>query len=347
MKALFIGGTGTISSAVSHLAVERGWELFLLNRGNAKERTAMGAISLIGDIRDEPTIVNLLQGYHFDVVVDFVVSKPEDVERDYRLFSQITKQYILISTEAVYCRPSSYFCIKEDHPIPNKGNAYACSKAACEEIALRKYQENNFPVTIVRPAHTYDERNIPVDIVPGKISTWTVIDRIRRGLPILVAGDGNSLWSMIHCTDFAFAFLGLMGNANAIGECVHIASEEVLTWNSIYDRIGSALDCTVNKVHVSSDFLAACWPELMGPLVLDKASGVCFDISKLKRLVPGFQTTIRYDQGVRQCLQYILSHQEAQIIDENLNRFYEHVLNVQQQAITQFLSFKAHYESDT
>lgn len=336
MKALLIGGTGTISSAVSRLLVEEGWDLFLLNRGSAPERVPRGATAWTADIHDEAEVSRLLFGHTFDAVANFIVRNPEDIARDYRLFAGNTQQYLMISTEAVYRRPPAYYRLREEVPMPNPRHAYACSKAACEAALVETVHRHSFPATIVRPAHTYDERNIPLDIVPGKMSTWTVLDRIRRGMPVLVAGDGNAPWTLTHSADFARAFVGLMGNAGAVGECVHIASEEVLTWNGIYDRIGTAMNCEVKKVHVASDFLANCWPELEGSLVLDKASGICFDTSKLQRLVPGFHAQIRFDQGVRQCLKYIFSHPEMQIADERLNRFYDRVIDVQQKALALF-----------
>jgi nucleoside-diphosphate-sugar epimerase len=272
----------------------------------------------------------------FDVVVDFIVQRTEQAERDYRLFAGKTGQYILISSEAVYQRPPNYYRIDESTPLSNPKYPYACRKTACEGLLFQKYREQGFPLTIVRPAHTYDERNIPLDIVPGSDSTWQVLSRIRDGKPVLVAGDGNGLWTMTHCEDFAKGFAGLMGNYAAIGESVHITSDEALTWDGIYDRIGAALGMPVHKVHVASEFLASCWPDIEGPLVLDKASGICFDNSKIKRLVPGFRAEIRYDQGVRRCVDYILSHPDLQIPDEKLDRFYDKVIEAQEKALTFF-----------
>lgn len=337
MKALFIGGTGTISTAISVLAVKKGWELYLLNRARNTDRIPEGAKLLTADINDEKAVSTLIRDLKFDVVVDFIAMQPAQIERDIKLFSHKTSQYIFISSASIYQKPLSYYKITESTPTSNPYYPYSRGKIACEERLLREYRDNGFPITIVRPSHTYDERNIPLDVVPGKTSTWQVIERIRSGKPVIVIGDGTSLWTMTHNSDFAKAFVGLLGNRAAIGESIHITSDEVLTWNEIYDCIGAALGKKVLKVHVPSDFLVACWPELEGSLIGDKSNSVCFDNSKIKRLVPDFVATMRFDSGVKLCIDYILSHSELQILDESLNRFYDNVIQSWQDALAAYM----------
>lgn len=343
MKVLIIGGTGTISTAISKLAIERGWELYLLNRARSIEKIPEGAKLLTADINDEKTVAELISDLRFDAVADFIAMQPVHIERDIRLFSKKTSQYIFISSASIYQKPLSYYKINESTPRSNPYYSYSRGKIACEERLKKEYRDNGFPITIIRPSHTYDESNIPLDVVPSKTSTWQVLERIRSGKPVLVIGDGTSLWTMTHNSDFAQAFVGLVGNRAAIGESVHITSDEVLTWNEIYNCIGSALGMKVTKVHVPSDFLVACWPELEGPLIGDKSNSVCFDNSKIKRLVPDFVATMRYDKGVKICVDYILSHPELQILDEKLDHFYDDVIQAWQDALK---SFKARHVQD-
>lgn len=335
MKALFIGGTGTISSAVSELAVKEGWELYLLNRGNNKDRVPEGAKALIGDINKEEEVAKLIKNLDFDVVADFIAYVPVQIQRDIRLFSGKTKQFIFVSSASAYQKPLTHYLITEDTPLVNPYWQYSRDKIACEERLIDEYKKNNFPITIVRPSHTYGERNIPLAI-HGKKGSWQVIDRILKGKPVIINGDGSSLWVLTHNTDFAKAFVGLMGNEAAIGEAVHITSDEAITWNNIYDTIGEALNVTVKKFHVSSDFLIQCDSEYEGGLIGDKANTVVFDNSKIKKLVPGYSADTKFNEGVRISLKYILSHPELQIEDEEFDKFCDNVIEAQQQALSYF-----------
>ena len=337
MRALFIGGTGTISSAIFRLAAEMGWELYLLNRGSRPERVPAGARVIQCDIDQESEAVRLIGGMTFDVVADFIAYVPQQVERDIRLFTGKTSQYIFISSASAYQKPLSHYRITESTPLANPYWEYSRDKIACEERLMLEYRQKGFPVTIVRPSHTYDERNVPL-AVHGRKGSWQVIDRIIKGKPVIIHGDGSSLWTLTYNTDFAKAFVGIMANPAAIGEAVHITSDESLTWNSIYDCIGRALGVTVKKVHVSSDFLAACDPELYGSLLGDKTYSVVFDNSKIKRLVPGFTATMRFDQGVRLSIEYILSHPELQVADEEFDSFCDKIIAAQNQALEIFRS---------
>lgn len=335
MKALFIGGTGTISSAVSKLAVQQGWELYLLNRGHHKDSIPEGVKSIIADINDENAVAGILKEMCFDVVADFITFVPAQIERNIRLFAGKTKQFIYISSASVYQKPLSHFVITESTPLANPYWQYSQDKISCEEILMSEYRNNGLPITIVRPSHTYDERSIPL-AVHGRKGPWQVVDRIRKGKPVLVHGDGSSLWTVTHSSDFAKAFVGLMGNHAAIGEAVQITSDEVLTWNEIYDCIGSVLNMPVKKVHISSEFIAACDPEFEGGLIGDKANSVCFDNSKIKRLVPNYVATIRFDQGVRISIENFLAHPELQVPDEEFDRFCDNIISVREQAVNMF-----------
>ncbi|ASA24756.1 SDR family oxidoreductase [Paenibacillus donghaensis] len=326
MKALFIGGTGTISSAITRQLLEQGHELYLLNRGTRNQELPQGARLLQGDINDESRVAQLIEEHHFDVVADFIAFEPAQLERDYRLFRGRTKQFIFISSASAYQTPLSDYRITEGTPLSNPYWEYSRNKIACEEYLLKIYREDGFPVTIVRPSHTYDERSIPLG-VHGNSGSWQVARRMLAGKPVLIHGDGTSLWTMTHNSDFARGFIGLMGNIHAIGEAVHITSDESVTWNQIYEVIADALGVKLKAVHVSSEFLAACSDyDLRGGLLGDKANSVVFDNSKLKRLVPGFAATVRLDQGMKETIRYILDHPEYQQEDAKFDVWCDKVI---------------------
>lgn len=335
MKALFIGGTGIISTAISSLAVKKGWELYLLNRGLRPEKVPAGAHVIQADINDEAKVAELIKDMKFDVVADFIAFVPAQLERDIRLFTGKTRQFVFISSASAYQKPLSHYKITESTPLANPYWEYSRNKIACEERLMKEYRDNGFPITLIRPSHTYDERSLPL-AVHGKKGSWQVIDRIMKGKPVLIHGDGSSLWTLTHNSDFAKAFTGIMGNAAAIGEAIHITSDESITWDKIYDCIGAALSVAVKKYHVTSDFLAACDQEFIGGLIGDKANTVVFDNSKIKRLVPDYVVTVRFDQGVRLCVDYLLSHPELQVPDEEFDQFCDKVIAVQEEALKQF-----------
>jgi len=337
MKALFIGGTGTISTAISKLAVEKGWELYLLNRGNKTSNTPNGAKVLTADINNELLVSELIKDMKFDVVVDFIAFKTSQIQRDINLFSEKTKQFIFISSASAYQKPLSYYKITESTPLVNPYWQYSRDKIACEERLMEEYRKENFPVTIIRPSHTYSEKSIPLAI-QGKNGAWQVIDRIMKGKPVIIQGDGSSLWTITHSSDLAKAFLGIMGNSAAIGEAIHITSDEAITWNKIYDCIGDALNVEVKKIHISTDFLAKCQADFEGGLIGDKANSVVFDNSKIKRLVPDYVATVRFDQGVKHSIEYILSHPELQVSDKEFDIFCEKIIKTEEEAVTYFKS---------
>jgi len=311
MKALFIGGTGTISTAITALAPNCGFELFLLNRGHRNERVPEGVKVIEADINNEADVSEKLKDMAFDVVAEFIAFDTEALKRDVRLFTGKTKQYIFISSASAYQKPLSSPYITESTPLSNPYWEYSRKKIACEDYLMTQYRENGFPITIVRPSHTYGDFDIPLAI-HGRNGSFSVIDRIRTGKKVIIHGDGSSLWTVTHNSDFAKAFVGLMGNSHAIGEAVQITSDESLSWNQIYEIIGSALGVKPNIVHIPSDTLAKAHGEFVGGLLGDKANTVIFDNSKIKRLVPEFTATVRFDQGARKTLENILSHKELQ-----------------------------------
>ena len=314
MKALFIGGTGTISAAiVRRLVNELGWEVWLLNRGNRQGAVPEGVRTIVADIHDEADAAKKLEGMAFDVVSDFIGFTVDAVERDYRLFRGKTRQFMYISSASAYHKPAASYVITEGTTLANPHWQYSRDKIACEEFLMRKYREEGFPVTIVRPSHTYDERSIPLG-VHGKNGSWQVIRRMLDGKPVIIHGDGTSLWTLTFNTDFAVGYTGLMGNPHAIGEAFQITSDETLTWNQIYQAIADALGVPLKPYYVSASYLDAVGKpygyDFEGGLIGDKSVSVVFDNSKLKRAVPEMRTAVRFDQGVRRVLDYVLTHPE-------------------------------------
>ena len=332
MKVLFIGGTGTISMAISRLLLSQGHTLYLLNRGSRNTGLSGDLIELKADINDEAAVAALISDLKFDVVADFIAFVPEQLERDYRLFREKTKQFIYISSASAYQKPLSDYRINEGTPLANPYWEYSRNKIAGEEYLMKLYREEGFPVTIVRPSHTYDERSIPLG-AHGEKGSFSVIKRMLEGKPVIIHGDGTSLWTITHNSDFAKGFVGLMGNIHAIGEAVQITSDESVTWNQIYQIIADALHVKLNAVHVASEFLDACSDyDFAGSLLGDKANTVVFDNSKLKRLVPGFTATVRADQGIRSTIEYVLSHPECQVEDPEFDDWCDRVIEALEKA---------------
>lgn len=326
MKALFIGGTGTISMAITRLAVERGWELYLLNRGNRKKDLNPAIHQIEVDISDEAAAAEALKDLKFDVVCDFIGFVPEQLERDYRLFKGKTKQFMYISSASAYQKPLMDYRITEGTSLANPYWEYSRNKIACENFLMERYREEGFPITIIRPSHTYDERSIPLG-VHGEKGSWQVVKRMLAGKPVIIHGDGTSLWTMTHNSDFAKGFVGLMANAHAIGQAFQITSDETLTWNQIYQAIADALGVELKPYYVASDFLAAVSDyDFLGGLIGDKSNSVVFDNSKLKQAVPDFVATKRFDQGVRETIEYVLAHEEYQVEDPEFDAWCDCVI---------------------
>ena len=339
MKALFIGGTGTISMGiVRRLAAETDWEVWLLNRGNRKAEVPEGIHQIQADISDEKATAEILKDQFFDTVCEFIGFTKDQVERDWRLFRGKTRQYIYISSASAYHKPAASYIITEGTTLANPHWQYSRNKIACEEFLMEKYRTEGFPVTIVRPSHTYDERSVPMG-VHGNGGSWQVIRRMMEGKPVIIHGDGTSLWHLTFNTDFAIGFIGLMGNRHAIGEAFHITGDEVLTWNQIYQTIADALNVPLNAVHVSSYFLAEAGKKMgydfEGGLIGDKAVSVAFDNSKLKRIAPDMRTTVPFSIGVRKALDYILAHPELQKEDPEFDAWCDRVIAAQQKALAE------------
>ena len=326
-KALFIGGTGTISMAITRLlAKDEEWELYLLNRGSREGELPEGVKVLRGDVNNEPQVLEVLGDLQFDSVCDFIGFVPEQLERDYRLFQGRTKQFMYISSASAYQKPVGDYRITEGTPLANPYWEYSRNKIACEELLMKWYREDGFPVTIIRPSHTYDERNVPMG-AHGDKGSYQVLKRMMEGKPILVHGDGTSLWTMTHNSDFAKGFVGLMGNVHAVGECYQITNDETLTWNQIYQAIADALGVEYKPYYVSSDFLDAAGPyDFKGGLTGDKSNCVVFDNTKLKRAVPGLCMNVRFEQGVRRTIEYVLSHPECQVEDPEFDAWCDKVI---------------------
>ena len=335
MKILMIGGTGTISSAITRQLAAGGHELWLINRGNRSNELPEGVRLVTGDINEHPDeVVAKLGDETFDAVCEFIGFLPEQVARDITIFSGRTRQYVFISSASAYNKPVRQYVISEGTSLANPHWEYSRNKIACEELLMKAYRENGFPATIVRPSHTYCERGVPVS-VHGPKGSWQVLKRMMEGKPVIVHGDGSSLWTLTWNEDFARGFIGLLGNPTAIGEAFQIMSDESLTWNQIYQSVADALGVAFKPYHISSDFLAAIAPaayDFEGNLLGDKAATVVFDCSKLKRAVPGFCATTRFDQGVRKAVAYLKEHPEAQIEDPEFDAWCDRVIEMMEKA---------------
>ena len=314
MRVLFIGGSGIISSACADLAVERGIELYLLNRGRSTDRPVPPAATVLrGDIRDPESVVKALDGLDFDAVVDWVAFTPEHVRADIDLFRGRTGQYVFISSASAYQTPPARVPVVESTPLSNPFWQYSQAKIACEQLLVEAYRAEGFPATIVRPSHTYDRTTVPFD------GGWTVLDRMRRGKEIVVHGDGTSLWTLTHHTDFARGFVGLLGHPRTIGDTFHITSDDFLTWNQIAYALAKALGVEPRIVHVPSDAVAAADPEWGAGLLGDKAHSMIFDNAKLRDVVPGYCATVPFERGAREIVAWYLEDPARQRVDERLD----------------------------
>jgi len=326
MKALFIGGTGNISTSLSQMAIVKGIDLYHLNRGNREP--VPGVTNLKADLADMNQVRKALAGHKWDVVVNWIAFIPEDIQRDITLFEGTARQYIFISSASAYQKPPANPVITESTPLRNPYWDYSRNKIACEDLLMSAYRERGFPVTIVRPSHTY------YSVIPVSLGGWeefTVIDRMRKGLPVVVHGDGTSLWTMTHAIDFAKGFLGLMDNRHAIGESFHITSDEALTWNQIYETVARAAGCEAKIVHISSEYISNYadkhnFPSVRGTLLGDKSHSALFDNSKIKRFVPDFVANIPFSQGIKQTLNWFDADPSRRVIKEETNRFLDGVI---------------------
>jgi nucleoside-diphosphate-sugar epimerase len=320
MKVLFVGGTGIISTAVSRLA--HGLELYHLNRG-ARKLDLPTVQTLVADIHQPDSVSAALRGLRFDVVVDWIAYTPDDIERDLALFRGKVKQYIFISSASAYQKPPTHHVVSESTPLHNPYWDYSLNKIASELRLMQAYREEGFPVTIVRPSLTYD-RNFPIAI--GGWDCYTLPDRLKKGRPIIVHGDGSALEVVTHADDFARGFLGLIGNGQALGHAFHITTDEVLTWNQIYETIADALGVEANIVHIPSDFIARIAPRLSGSLLGDKTWSLIYDNSKIKAFTPGFQAVIPLREGIRRTLAWFDADETRKRVDDVVNDEVDRIL---------------------
>jgi nucleoside-diphosphate-sugar epimerase len=313
MKILFIGGTGIISSACSELALERGIELHLLKRGKSDRPVPKGAVIRQADIRDADSVRRVLGDERFDAVVDFVAFSTAHIETDLALFKGKVGQYVFISSASIYQTPPARLPVTESTPLKNSFWEYSRNKIACEELLIRAYREVDFPATIVRPSHTYDRRCLPFH------GGYTVIDRMRKNQPVVVHGDGSSLWTLTHHRDFAKAFVGLLGNPLAVGDTFHITSDEALTWDQIHHISARAAGVEARLVHVASDRIAELDAGWGASLLGDKTHSMVFDNTKIKRLVPDFVATIPWARGIEEVLAWYDADAARRTLDAAVN----------------------------
>lgn len=315
LKTLYIGGTGIISSASVRRGLAAGHDVTVLNRGRATPRPLPdGVESLVADIRDPGSVRDILGDRHFDVVVDFVAFAPDHVRTDVELFTGRTGQYVFISSASAYQTPPEHLPVTESTPLVNPYWPYSRDKIACEEVLQRAYREQGFPATIVRPSHTYDATSVPL------LGGWTAVDRMRRGLPVVMHGDGSSLWVLTHTADFAAAFVGLLGRPDTVGDVVHITSDEVLRWDAIARAMGAAAGVDAEIVHVTSDRIAQLVPEWRPSLLGDRTHSVTFDNTKVKRLVPGFVAGIPFAAGAREIVDWYDADPARREVDPAVDR---------------------------
>lgn len=322
MRVLFVGGTGIISTAASRLAVARGIELTLLNRGEHAAHIP-GAKRLKADQADRRAVERALGDAAFDSVVNWVAFVPEQIERDIEMFTGRTSQYVFISSASAYQKPPNSPTIRESTPLRNPFWEYSRNKIACEDRLVAAYRDRNFPATIVRPSLTYDT------VLPIAIGGWgcaTLLDRLLSGRPIIVHGDGTSLWTLTHADDFAKGLVPLLAHPRAIGESYHITSDEVLTWNQIYETIADALGVQANIVHIPSDFIAQIEPNMSGGLLGDKAHSAIFDNSKIRGIVPDYVATIPFHVGIRRTIEWFRADASRWIVRQEVHDAMDRVL---------------------
>ena len=319
LTVLFIGGTGVISTACVQTALQAGYEVTVLNRGATSTRTVPeGAEVVHADIRDAASVATALAGRTFDVVCDFVAFTPEHVQTDLDLFTGRIGQYVFISSASAYQKPPARLPILESTPLRNPFWQYSRDKIACEDLLNQAYRDHGFPVTIVRPSHTYDPSLVPT------MGGWTDIERMRQGRPVVVLGDGTSLWTLTHHTDFARAFVGLLGRPQAYGDAFTITSDNVLSWNQIYLALANAAGVAKpHLVHIASDTIAAADPDLGPGLIGDKAHSVIFDNTKIKTLVPGWVATVPWNVGAREMVAWFDADPSRKVVDEQRNKVWD------------------------
>ncbi len=333
MKILLIGGTGTISTSITKELISAGHEVYLLNRGN--HPLPEGAKSILADVHNEQdTLGKIAPLGEWDCVCDFIAFSVDDVMRDYRLFKDRTAQFVFISSASAYRKPPISHIITEKTLLVNPFWEYSRKKIACEEFLLGKYREEGFPVTVIRPSHTYCEKSLPVGL-HGEGGSYQVLLRMSQGKRIIVHGDGSSLWTLTNSDDFARAFVPLLGNPATLGEAIQITSDEVLSWNMIYRTIAEEMGVEYRPHYVSSYFLSDVAPkgqDFRGNLIGDKAECAVFDNSKLLSFVPGFKARIPFREGVRRALKYLEENPSARVLDPEFDQWCDRVIDALEDA---------------
>jgi nucleoside-diphosphate-sugar epimerase len=313
MKILFLGGTGIISTACAQLALARGFHVTLLNR--ARRPALPGTHQITADISDPAATATAQGKKNWDAVVDFIAFTPAEIEQRLALFRGRTTQYIFISSASAYQKPLGHWLITESTPLANPFWDYSRDKIAGEERLLRALREEGFPVTVVRPSLTYGDTVVPL-AVNSWLKSYTAVDRMRRGQPVIVPGDGLSLWTITHNSDFAKGLIGLLGRQDAIGHAFQITSDEVLTWNQMYQFTAEAAGAPAPRlVHIASDYITACIPADTGTLLGDKSHSAVFDNTKIKRFVPDFVCTTRFREGIARTIAWFDADPARQQID--------------------------------
>ena len=325
MRVLFIGGTGVISTACTRLAAERGIDLTILTRGHHNGNLPPDVKTLTVDFDNFTAAEQALAKQSFDVVVDWIAYTQEQIEDDIQLFRGHVRQFVFISSASAYQRPSASYLVTESTPLANPFWDYSRHKIACEERLMRAWRSENFPFTVVRPSLTYGETQIAL-AVNSWAKSYTVVDRMRRGKKVIVPGDGSSLWVITHNSDFAKGLVGLLGHEQAIGHAFHITSDEVMTWDQYYRIVGEAAGAEPKLVHIPSDLIAACMPEMQGSLIGDKSTSVVFDNTKIKRFVPDFKATTRFGEGVRQTIAWFDADPARRQVDEDANASWDRLI---------------------
>jgi nucleoside-diphosphate-sugar epimerase len=325
MNVLFIGGTGIISTACTELAVARGLRTTLLNR--SKREPIPGAQTIIANIADPAAAKAAVAGKTWDAVVDFIAFTPADVASRLELLRGRTGQYVFISSASAYQKPLSHYLITESTPLSNPLWEYSRNKIACEELLLKAHREEGYPITIIRPSLTYGNSVIPL-AVNSWLKSYTAVDRMRKGLPVIVPGDGLSLWTMTHNSDFAKGLVGLLAHPGSIGHAFQITSDEALTWDQIYRQTAEAAGVPSPKlVHIASDFLTACLPGMTGSLLGDKSHSAVFDNAKIKRFVPDFVATTRYAQGIVKTVAWYDADPARRVLDTEASASWDRIIS--------------------
>lgn len=323
LRVLFLGGAGMIGSAAVAEAVAAGHDVTVVTRQRPARELPAGVKALRGDVRNAADLARVVGGVEADVVVNWVAFAPAHLEGHVEVFRDRIQQYVLISTCSVFARPVPQLPITESSPRRHTTFQYPIDKIACEDLMERAYRDDGFPVTIVRPFHTYDRTRIPV------LAGWTAVDRMRRGAPVIVQGDGTSLWSLTHSSDFARAFVPLLGNLHAIGEDVNVLSADITTWDQVHMALAAAAGVRDPRlVHRASEEIGREWPNWDAVLEADFRHSMLFDISKLRRLVPGFAPRVSLSAGLRESVSHFDATDALRVVDEGLNAAFDRLARI-------------------